>query len=569
MDKKYSILYPDTTSEYNTLSSMTMHDLGLDLICKQLSNKEAEQNLIINIMSKVTSDPEVTRYRLDVFEDIKNHKKMREDMMEILGRINFLRDYGGFNREYDESASVWDLMHRLDEIKDYIECVDALYKCLSDADVKSEGLRGLFEYVEKIYKDNGFKELKEDIASLKVSTSALKSVTVGINLNDRYEADGIGLISVNNKYFTKAGVISNFCDHISSKDRINDDVEWKNDYKFHQFSEADASQLQGAVEQIARANIAMSNPLMAMTGIAKVPEKDMSKDVTRYMDRVVNHMLSGMVKKLKDTLNRYVTVTITNMTDLIPEFMYYIHWAEYIEGLEQQGAKFSKPSIDNNVIYNMKARGIYNIKLAAIVGEDRGEIVTNDLDFDTDNMVYILTGANRGGKTTITQAIGQLFILAQGGIYIPGDGFTFAPVDNVFTHFPADEDKTMDLGRLGEECKRFKELYSGASDKSLLLLNETFSTTSFEEGYYIAKDSVKAILTKGVRTIYNTHMHKLAFDVEEMNQLPKAKGKAVSLIVENNGSDRSYRVVIAPPSGKSFASDIAIKYGVTYDMLVE
>ena len=48
-----------------------------------------------------------------------------------------------------------------------------------------------------------------------------------------------------------------------------------------------------------------------------------------------------------------------------------------------------------------------------------------------------------------------------------------------------------------------------------MLLNETFSTTSFEEGYYIARDSVKALLAKGVRTIYNTHMHKLGEDAEK------------------------------------------------------
>lgn len=107
--------------------------------------------------------------------------------------------------------------------------------------------------------------------------------------------------------------------------------------------------------------------------------------------------------------------------------------------------------------------------------------------------MYILTGANRGGKTTITQAVGQLFVLAQGGIYIPGKAFTFSPVTGIYTHFPADEDKTLDLGRLGEECKRFKAIYEEADSRSLLLMNESFSTTSFEEGYYIAKDSVRAI----------------------------------------------------------------------------
>ena len=101
-----------------------------------------------------------------------------------------------------------------------------------------------------------------------------------------------------------------------------------------------------------------------------------------------------------------------------------------------------------------------------------------------------------------------------------------------------------------------------------MLLNETFSTTSFEEGYYIAKDSVRAILHKGIRTIYNTHMHKLAFDIDDMNG-EDISGKAYSLIVHNEDSKRSYKVEIAPPAGKSYASDIAKKYGVTYDMLVK
>lgn len=45
-------------------------------------------------------------------------------------------------------------------------------------------------------------------------------------------------------------------------------------------------------------------------------------------------------------------------------------------------------------------------------------------------------------------------------------------------------------------------------------------------------------------------------------------GKAYSLVVHNEGAKRSYKIEIAPPAGKSYASDIAEKYGVTYDMLV-
>ena len=118
-------------------------------------------------------------------------------------------------------------------------------------------------------------------------------------------------------------------------------------------------------------------------------------------------------------------------------------------------------------------------------------------------------------------------------VFVPATSFEFVPVDCIFTHFPADEDKTLDYGRLGEECKRFRELFGSCTSDSLLLLNETFSTTSFEEGFFIAKDAVRAILKKGTRCIYNTHMHKLAADIDSLNAESAAEGakvKAESLV---------------------------------------
>ena len=47
------------------------------------------------------------------------------------------------------------------------------------------------------------------------------------------------------------------------------------------------------------------------------------------------------------------------------------------------------------------------------------------------------------------------------------------------------------------------------------------------------------------------------------------KGKAVSLVAETRDGKNSFRVKIAPPEGKSFAREIAVKYGVTYEALVD
>ena len=567
-DKGVSIVFPNGSYDScRVLSESAVHDLGLDSVCRRLSDKAQEQNLILNVMSRICADPAVVQYRLDVFEDIYNNPEFRERMLEILDKIDFLRDYGSFRRDNEETSGTWDLVHRLEEIRDYIGYVEALQECLGKADLKSRGLRDLMAYISNIYDDNGFKELKQDITNLKASTSNLKSVTVGINLNERFEAKEIGLISINGKPFTKSSILENFTTRLAGKDNLNPEADWDGSARFQPFvPDGSAADRLGAM---AKTQMMLRSPIMAMT-LTKVSDGDMDKEVTRHMDRVSDHMLGKTVKNLKEVLNKYVGLSIMNITALIPEFLYYVRWAEYVKRHVDNGFVFSKATLlSGQDDARMRAQGFYNLKLADFVNS-ASEIVVNDLDFDDSKNLYLLTGANRGGKTTITQAVGLLYTLAQGGIFVPAQKFEFAPVDDIFTHYPADEDKTLDYGRLGEECKRFRELFAECTPESLLLLNETFSTTSFEEGFFIAKDAVRAILKKGTRCIYNTHMHKLAADIESLNAESAGEGakvKAESLVALSDGGQRSFKVKVAPPQGMSYARDIAEKYGVTYEML--
>lgn len=555
---KLSLIWPVEREKMNSLQETVIHDLGLDVICEKAAAKPQEQGILLSVLSAMTDDPAVTRYRLEVFRDIYEHPDMCEKLMKLLDKIDFLRDYGSFKDRYDEHAGVWDLMHRLEEIRDYINYVEAIYECLRETELKSEGLGRLKNYVDTLYHERGFAELKKDIEECRATTASLRSVTVGINLNERFEAAGIGLISINSKPFAKSGILSNLSDAIV-KNNIRPDNDWDENYKFHPFSAGDAF---ATVERFTEKRMRM-NPMYT---IASVPKDDSAEGVTYHMEKVTNHLLAVVIKKLKEVLKRYVYVTITDITDLIPELVYYIRFAEYVRALKDKGYVFCMPEVIQGSADTREAfaKGLWNLKLAAGCAAD--EIVRNDLDFDEEHRVYILTGANRGGKTTVTQAVGQLFVLAQGGIFVPAESFRFCPADRVCTHFPADEDKTLDLGRLGEECQRFRDMFRDCGKTSLLLLNETFSTTSFEEGYYIARDSVRAILKSGIRTVYNTHMHKLAFELDDINS-GEADGKAVSLIVKSEEGKRSFRVCVAPPEGMSYARDIAVKYGVTYEML--
>ncbi len=568
--KRFSVLFPYyENTEYKQISETACHDLGLDTLCRNLTDNKKEQNLIMNIISNMTSNSKVAEYRQKVFVDILQHPKLRKRMTELFDKLEFIRNFSSIHRESDEKLGLWHLLHRLDELDEYIKCVEAMQECLSDAKLESEGLIGFKNFIDELYHEACFAEMKKDIDELKNKSSSIQSVTLGVNVNDRFEAVSMGLISVNNKPFKKSGIISNFSDAVSSRNKIHNGTEWNGDMHYHQIEHQHNGQLDSFMEKTAGISVAQSAPYMSnqiLSTVVNTPEDDGVSRTTFYLDKIMNKMLDTLVKKLRDTLTKYANIAIVNISHIIPEFVYYIRFAEFISTNMERGFKFCEAQLIDSNNVSMEAKDIYNLKLALTM-ENKDEIVYNDFKFDNEHTIYILTGANRGGKTTITQAVGLMFVLAQGGVYVPASSFAYKPVDCIYTHFPADEDKTMDLGRLGEECVRFKDIYFNCTLNSLLLLNETFSTTSFEEGFYIAKDSVRALLKKKVRTIYNTHMHKLASDIDEINK-DSYDIKAASLIMKSDGGKRSFKVEIARPEGMSYARDIAEKYGVTYEMLI-
>lgn len=562
----FSLMQPeDTEAVYRRLPDNVMHDLGLEDICKAISSDNAERRLIANVLSQITDDANVAAYRRQIFADIIQLPELRKTMMQLFEKIRFMKDFSSMHKTTDEELGLWHLFHRLDELNDYITTVETMRDCLSDERIHSEGLLALRDHIIGLYEDAHFAEMKKDIAALKIKASEVQSVTLGINVNERFEAVSIGLISVNKKPFKKSGIVSNIADAITPGDKLRENADWDGDMHFQLIEKENKRGIIDYMKTEAEM-LASISPFFAKSTLVNTSADSGAANSTFYLDTVVNRMLTSLVKKLRDTLTGYANVAIVNVSSLVPEFIYYIRCAEYISTLMEKGCVFCEAQQQSEGDTSMSAKGFYNIKLAVNM-ENVSEIVPNDLTFDREHTIYILTGANRGGKTTITQAVGQLFVLAQGGLYVPAEEFRYVPCDSIYTHFPADEDKTMDLGRLGEECVRFKEMFSQATSKSLLLLNETFSTTSFEEGYYIARDSVKALLTKSARTIYNTHMHKLGLDADELSRESSHAG-AASLIMRTEDGKRSFKVSVAKPEGSSYAKDIAEKYGVTYDMLV-
>lgn len=515
------------------LPSETCNDLSLEYICEHLSGSEYEQNVIKKMMTKLESNPKIIQYRCDVFDDILKFPKLRDRIKELLEELNYLKELEKSAKDAT-AAPIWQLINRLQELDVYVNCIAGINECLSQNEIQSEGLKNLQEYVSSVYSESGFEFLYQDIKDLVKEVGSIKSISLGVNLDHHMRPVEVGIVSINNEPFSKPGVLNKFLSFASKKNEIHNGTSFDGMTKIHTVGKT-----------------AGDDPLM------------------NNLNRVMTEMLSSTVKQLKNRLSRYVNISGYSLTKLIPEFIFYIRWAEYIDKIMALNIPMCKPVILETEKRELKGEGIYNLKLAMqCVDGKQLEIITNTFEFNAEHGIYIMTGPNRGGKTTFTQAIGIVYLMAQNGIFVPAESMELSPADNIYTHFPADENQTVNLGRLGEESQRLSEIFALASNKSILLFNESLATTSFAEGLYIAKDVVKALRYLGARTIFNTHMHELAMDLDIMNSFP-GDMKVASLITGIHEGQRSYKVFLAPPEGVSYAKDIAEKYGVTFDQLVQ
>ena len=559
-NENFSLFKPkNIDATYRTLNKEAINDLSVDFICSALTKDPYELNVIKELLINITDNQEVIKYRCDIFEDFLNYPTLRENLTALLLKLKDLREIERFQKD-GESSSLWQLINRLRELEGYADCITAIKETLEQIDIKSEGLIELREMVRAIYSDNGFTELKADINEMFSKIRDIKSITLGVNLDSLLRPKTVGVISINDKAFSDSGLLKRFMNFASNQSEINHGTDVSVFTHFHPANPSTASIGLGTAVVGAQKELSHFEN-SGLTG---------ADPMSDALKRVVTDILKRTVNNLKGTLNKYVGNSGYTFITLMPEITFYIRFAELIDKIREKGFTLSKAQVLPAENRLTETEGLYNIKLAIkAVTDDKDlkaeDIVTNRFEFNDDARIYILTGPNRGGKTTITQAVGLAYLFAQNGIYVPASAMSLSPADNIFTHFPADENDTVDLGRLGEESKRLAEIFSSATEKSLLLLNESLATTNVSEGLYIAKDVIKAMRYLGVRCIFNTHMHDLARNLDEINNVIEGDSKIESMVTGVENGRRSFKIFIAPPQGVSYAKDIAVKYGVTFE----
>jgi hypothetical protein len=216
----------------------------------------------------------------------------------------------------------------------------------------------------------------------------------------------------------------------------------------------------------------------------------------------------------------------------------------------------------------LTARGLYDLSLALSLGE---KTVGNDLDGD-DKYLLVITGPNRGGKTTFLRSLGQAQLLMQAGMFVPAEAYKANLVTGLFTHFRRGEDRSMERGKFEEELQRMSQILEVIEPHSFVLMNESFSATNEREGSEVAHQVVTALLEAGVKVAFVTHFYEFARRIMEEEEthlspcqphsehpgLPSSQSCHPLFLVAERLPDgrRTYRIKEGIPQKRSYGEDL-------------
>lgn len=273
-----------------------------------------------------------------------------------------------------------------------------------------------------------------------------------------------------------------------------------------------------------------------------IPDRDESgfKALEELRGRGVNAAANAVAKSADHILSFFDNMRF--------ELSFYLGCVNLHHSLVGKGEPVCFPELTpaNQVLFN--AVDLYDASLSLRL-KDR--CVGNDVHAD-DKGLIVITGANRGGKSTFLRSVGLTQLMAQAGMFVPARSYLSSIVSGIFTHFKREEDSEMESGKLEEELIRMKQIIDSIKPDSMVLFNESFSSTNEREGSEIARQIVRALLEDRVRVFFVTHFYDLASSFLRNDR----EGALFLRADRNQDGSRPFKLIEGEPLTTVFGADL-------------
>lgn len=286
------------------------------------------------------------------------------------------------------------------------------------------------------------------------------------------------------------------------------------------------------------------------------------------MDHVEANVLDFVAQlhpEVFDPLENFCSAHASFLDPVIARFdrevQFYAAYLEHISGLKDSGLAFCYPEMleTSKEIRSMEG---FDLALAEKLRREKARIVCNDFYLEGRERIIVVTGPNQGGKTTFSRTFGQLHYLAAIGWPVPGREARLFLFDQIFTHFERQEDMKNLRGKLHDDLYRIHRILGRATTRSIIIMNEIFSSTSLKDALYLSEKVMGRIMDLDALCVYVTFIEELSsLSVQTVSMLSEVQHDAIA--------SRTFKVLRRPADGRSYALSLARQYRLTYDQLRE
>lgn len=289
-------------------------------------------------------------------------------------------------------------------------------------------------------------------------------------------------------------------------------------------------------------------------------QKQVEEPYADHVEAAVLNMVASLYKErfadLNDFCEKYLRFPDPTVTRFSRDIQFYLSWLDRIQPLRAAGLPFHYPELCDTAerLYGLDG---FDLALAFQTGD---KTVTNDFTLNAPERIIVVTGPNQGGKTTFARAFGQMHWLASLGLCVPGKKAALYLFDNIFTHFGREEDLSTLNGKLQDDLVRLHEILEKATERSVIIVNEIFSSTTLSDALILGGHMMDAVSALGAPAVVVTFLDELASHGAETVSM-------MSTVRKEDPAQRTYKIIRKPPDGLAYAMYIAGKHGLTYEQL--
>lgn len=279
----------------------------------------------------------------------------------------------------------------------------------------------------------------------------------------------------------------------------------------------------------------------------KMIRKDTIMVEGEELDKDINLFLETNMQRIADIYQPFIDDCLTFLFDFAKEITFYMG----VNTMQNRMRELSLPLCYGSVCEDNKSRDIGELYELSLALYTQTHPVPNSLKHENKTLT-VITGANQGGKSTFLRSFGIAQVMLQCGMPVPAKHFCSGLYSRIHTHFTRKEDAMLTRGRLEEELKRMSGILSEISKNSLLLLNESFASTTEKEGSQIAYNVILPLYEKGIHVMMVTHLHEFARTLYESK-----KERTEFLVAERKeNGQRTYHMLPGQPHYSSYGTDL-------------